>query len=452
MARIGLRGRAGMTIKASSGLEELGHAGRMSTVFFYEAAPGDRLTLLDSAYLFNVATYAPAVDIKYIYTYAYQPDESWTSYNGDLSGDTYTRGPYVFSERVYFRVCLKRADGADFGAGDDMGSILGFDSALRRGRVAPGWIDSEAEAVAGRVRAAMEEGSKVFGLLADTHMTVNGTWDDTADALRRVSGRVAFDGIIHLGDLTDGMVTAEATRAYAGRMIDDLRGMGAPLYVAVGNHDTNYFGGNAEPFSEDELCSVYLGHSDAYTARAPGKPYYYADIGGLRLIVLDSYDREDEIRYGFSDGCAEWLEAVLASTPHDIPMLVLSHITPLAPLQFWASSIRNGDRVFGLIEGHSRVHGNVLGYINGHNHADQVYSGASFPIVSVGCAKLEYFEGKKPAGSTAPARKPGDRTQELWDVLVVSPGGRLDFIRYGAGSDRRVCAGARPTVAGQKGV
>ena len=36
----------------------------------------------------------------------------------------------------------------------------------------------------------------------------------------------------------------------------------------------------------------------------------------------------------------------------------------------------------------------VLGWIHGYNHADQIYRKRMFPIVSLGCAKVEDFKHK----------------------------------------------------------
>ena len=104
--------RAGMTIRGSTGLEDLNVPDRMSTVFFYDASPGDGLNLLDKSYLYNVATYSREVDVKYVYTYCYQPDQSWAKYNRDLNGGTYRQNNYVFTSDCLFRVCIKRCDGA----------------------------------------------------------------------------------------------------------------------------------------------------------------------------------------------------------------------------------------------------------------------------------------------------------------------------------------------------
>ncbi len=72
----------------------------------------------------------------------------------------------------------------------------------------PEWIKKEAEAVIRRVRKELP----CFILLADSHFAFNGTWDDTAAALRALSSMLPIKGIIHLGDLTDGMLPAEKTR------------------------------------------------------------------------------------------------------------------------------------------------------------------------------------------------------------------------------------------------
>ena len=66
-------------------------------------------------------------------------------------------------------------------------------------------------------------------------------------------------------------------------------------------------------------------------------------------------------------------------------------------------------------------------------------SDLSFPVISIGCAKIEDEQVKKAAGSTTYHRKLNDVTQELWDVLVVNAKtGKLDFVRFGAGEDRKI--------------
>jgi hypothetical protein len=434
-----------MTIRASTGLEALGEPGRMSTVFFNAASRGDALRLLDDRYLFNVATYAPEIDTKYIYTYAYQPDESWTRYRGDLTGESYRRGEYLFSGPCYFRVCLKRADGGGLTDAEAarIGSVLEFRPAVGPRPCGPPekpFIALESERAARRVRERAAGDSLAFALLSDSHIVVNGCWDDTLASLRALHGMVGFDGIIHLGDITDGMVTAEATRRYAGEAVSGLLSLGAPLYITIGNHDANYFAGNPEPFSVDEQCALYLAHSDGYTSREPGCPWYYRDFPehGLRFVFLHSFDPGEAVRYGFSDGCLRWLRDTLGSMPRGFRAMAFSHLTPLVELQCWTDRIRGGDELAAILEGcAARPGGGLAAFVNGHSHVDQVYSGLSFPIVSIGCSKPECFSEHKPAGSFTPPRRLGEASQELWDVMLVTPSaGRIDFVRYGAGFDR----------------
>ncbi|MBR3397518.1 MAG: hypothetical protein IKG70_06720, partial [Lachnospiraceae bacterium] len=59
----------------------------------------------------------------------------------------------------------------------------------------------------------------------------------------------------------------------------------------------------------------------------------------------------------------------------------------------------------------------------------------SFPIVGIASNKPEDFLDRKPGGTTTPARKQGDVTQECFDVLLVKKD-KVYFLRYGAGEDR----------------
>lgn len=114
MKRMFLEVKAGITIFASTGMNGNGYADRMSTLHFYKASKGSKIRLLNLDYYFNVATYSLDFDDKYIYTYSYQQEQNWTTYNNDLSGDTYRQEDYIFHNDIYFRICLKRVDGMTF--------------------------------------------------------------------------------------------------------------------------------------------------------------------------------------------------------------------------------------------------------------------------------------------------------------------------------------------------
>ncbi len=474
----------GYRVNPESGIAERWE-GRACTLHFYLAEPGDTLHLLDSRYVYAVSTYLPVQDLKYIYSYDYQPEESWTEYRHDFSEESFFQGEYLFEEKVYFRIILKETcrttaccqDGPnEFGQ-----SSFGLEGILRwqtgerlplagqsdiQGRLTDpvaGNRENEAQQEKRRraevshtvetVREKQGEDSLNFILLTDNHYTVNGTWAQTADNLHmtvdslRKCG-IQPDGFLHLGDATDGMVPAEVTRDYVSAMQADIRSLEIPLYYTIGNHDCNYFRNNPECFSQEEIRRLYLPERE--------KLYYHQDVPEhhLRMIFLESFDPAEKIRYGFHEEELDWLEDLLEKTDSRWYVLVFSHVPPTPRLHYWSREIRGSRRLLRILRqfqnrendagicgdiSRDRPLGHLLGYIHGHNHADQTDYEEGFPIISIGCSKCEYFEDKKPEGAVAYRRDPGEISQDLWDIMTVSvSSGSLDFTRFGAGEDRHI--------------
>ena len=202
------------------------------------------------------------------------------------------------------------------------------------------------------------------------------------------------------------------------------------------------------------------------------KTYYYQDFAGnhLRMIFLDSFNPNEKVRYGFHEEELDWLEDVLRQTPLEWYVLVLSHVPPTPRLHYWSKEIRGSDRLLQILRNFQRrskkgavgtvcesgeealSYGKLLGFIHGHNHADQIDYEEGFPIISIGCNKCEYFEDKKPAGAIAYQRAMGTISQDLWDVLVISTENEtMDFVRFGAGEDRHISLKElENTVAGEE--
>ncbi len=282
----------------------------------------------------------------------------------------------------------------------------------------PDWISAEAESVAGRVK----KGLPSWILLADSHFTYNGTWDDTVAAMKALSERIPLSGIIHLGDLTDGLLPESETKKITARVIGDMDGINPNVYIVPGNHDYNYFRGNPEIFY-------------------PDRPQYYVDIPDqkLRFIFIDSFDPKESLRYGFTDYCIHWLESVLRSMLEGYIAVIFSHLTPLVRLQAWTDNIRNREKLIAVMDSHAE---RILAFVNGHNHCDQLFNdlhNGQFPIISMNCAKCEYFTEHKPDGAIVPQRRLGERTQESFDIMQVDSEKReIYFTRFGAGQDRIV--------------
>ncbi len=229
-------------------------------------------------------------------------------------------------------------------------------------------------------------------------------------------------------------------------------------------------GAGTAPFiGSEEYTSDKLYHRNRYANPVIGhgmkctssdKLYYYQDFAAehLRMIFLDSFDPNESVRYGFHEEELDWLEDLLAQTPLDWYVLVFSHVPPTPRLHYWSKEIRGSSRLIRILRDfqkrsgadairekacgngkHPKAGGKLLGFIHGHNHADQIDYEEGFPIIAIGCNKCEYFEDKKPEGAVTYKRALGTVSQDLWDVLVISTeNGTMDFVRFGAGEDRHV--------------
>jgi len=434
MKEIKLQVKAGTTIYASTGRNGRNQPDRMSSELFYLAEKGSNLQLLDKKYLFNVATYTMDFDPKYLNTYAYEPEQSWTTYAGDLSGDTYRQTDYIFTDKKYFRVCLKRIDGDAFSIEEEenINQILRYMSTVEKTEEPSFVFSAEIQNTVKKIQNLRTSESIVFAVLTDTHYTINGTWRDTAANLLAVHQKARFDSVIHLGDLTDGLLSKEVLKTYTERIYTDLRKLQIPIRIALGNHDANYFAGNKEVLSLQEQAELYL-------RRATKQTYYYTDDekASVRSVFLSSYDNGEPFRYGFDLGQISWLKRILAATSPDCHILIFSHDAPLARLDYWSEEIRNGELLMSVLEEHQKKYKNIFAYVHGHTHADYIYTERRVPILSIGCAKCEDMQEKKPEGAKTELREMGTVSQDLWDILLIKPKERiLHLVRFGAGKDR----------------
>lgn len=436
-----------------------------ATFRVYRALPGDTLRLCDSDYEYAVALYAAQVDEKYIYTYDYEPEENWTTYCGNLSEGQYKQTDTVFENGIYFRVMLRKREGAGKEAleGAELGDILKWQQCpfLHENEA----LQADDNAAAGEelflqelvetedsVQKIQRKEALTLFLLSDSHYTVGGTWETTIGNIRRVNRRIKADGCIHLGDATDGLGSAECNGEIVKAMQRDFEEIKLPLYYVIGNHDWNYFRNNPDRLNRTQMYDLYLrnhlGKLDANVEKreaGEAKLWYHIDdsMHSLRMIFLDSFDASEKVRYGFSGKELDWLEGLLEQTPENWYTIVFSHVPPVPRLHYWSDEIRGSIRLTAMLRRYQRRSGNrLMGFIHGHNHADQIDLREGFPIISIGCAKCEYFEDKKPEGSYTYYREWNTVSQELWDVLVINTREeRLDFIRFGAGENRTVYCG-----------
>jgi len=415
---------------------------------------GSKIVLKDRTYCYTYDYYSLERPGIYLYTYAYEEKERWCTYLEGYSAKIWLETDTVFDEKNmpaggegYICIRVKKREAEEkmpkkwpsvvevMGGMDESAMLLKRERAfLNRADV-----QEEISETICSIEEKRTEDCLVFTLLSDTHYVRNGNWETCAATVEAVNAKVRPDGVIHLGDFTDGMLEKEICREYSHRVLNRIAGWGVPFYMVIGNHDANYFRNNPDKLSEQEQYDYYLkGIVDGNVAKR--QLWYDVDFPRqkLRLLFLHSYDNEQELRYGFPQEELDWVEERLRELPGEYQVILFSHEAPLARLDYWASEIRNGEKLTELLDQWNREHDSrILAFVHGHTHADYIYRARTFPIVSVGCSKLEYFEDKKPEGAVRPVRIEGEVSQELWDTMIVNTKRRkVDFVRFGAGIDR----------------
>lgn len=432
-----IKGKTGIRLSLYTGMLERGFDDRWSSEYFYHAYAGDYVEFVDELshdYELMVAEYSLDVDENLIYTYCYQPEENWTTYKHNMTPASYTSEPYYLSEECYIRVNIRRRG---------EGSLELCDVPCRLVSERPEATVTVQEYFRDEIEDTVAKLNDMTGrkylIIADSHYVINGTWDHTIANIREVVSRVSLDGIIHLGDFTDGLVSGEVNRTYVDIVYKDLNSLGLPVYVTLGNHDSNYFHNNPDTFTPEEQNSIFL----SGISEATDKLYYYRDDSGMkvRMIFLHSHDFREQNRYGYSDDELQWFRDVLSGVPTDYKVMVFSHVPPLAKYHFWSDVMRNGEEMMEAAVEFNLLRGNqdVIAWIHGHNHGDAVWNERGIPVISLGCNKCEYFEDKKPEGTKTYPRKLNSISEDLWDIMNIDMNeNRLTFVRFGAGEDREI--------------
>ena len=400
---------------------------------------GSKISLKDPfGYEYRLFIYKDEVDPDLMYTYAYSRESNWTIFDREVTQGSWTSKPADIERDCFMRLTVRKKDRTKIpgnypGPAGHIYSISPADVA--ESVTVPGFIQEEARRAAARLRSVRKPGDTVLFLLADTHYSTNGNWTDTAASVKLAARSCYPDAIIHLGDLTDGLLPRELTKQFAGRMIRDMKRAGQSVYCCIGNHDTNYFKGNPDVFSPKECAAFYTPY---------GKADYCIDLPArkTRLIFLDSFDpsgKDQNRRYGFSLKTVIKAARMLKGTPEGHSAVIFSHSPVLGWMHYWSDRIKNESRLLRALERQMRRGHKALCIVHGHNHGDQIAMSDHLPIVSIGCTKLEAVNDKKPGGTVTPDRRPGDASQELWDIMRISEdGSEIDFIRFGAGSDRHL--------------
>lgn len=399
-----------------------------------ELGAGSVIAPLAAGVAVRVWCYVGEFDESLAREYSYDAESNWTTLRPSLGTANWLESPaesWTAPCDCFVRVTA-RISGSSPTVLGEVADIRAVES--EEPGLAP-WFRDEADRVCQRVESLREPGDLVLIALSDIHYSTGCIWPETARNVRAVAERIHPDAIVQLGDVSDGIAPVRVTRSFVGRVLGDLRRCGVPVYGCVGNHDANYFKGNAERLSTAQCAQLYIGRDE---------PWYYEDFpaASTRCVFLQSFEPERKERYGYTSDEVRWLRKALYGTPQGYKVLVFSHLPLYAEIHHWSDTLLNEDRMVRLFGQFNKRRGYALkGFVHGHSHVDQTYWKQTFPDIAIGCAKFEDFEEFKPEGSVTPARKKDDASQDLWDVLILKgDGSRLEFVRFGAGEDRSVIA------------
>lgn len=222
--------------------------------------------------------------------------------------------------------------------------------------------------------------------LSDPH--VGADWG--ADPVARLRAAVAAvaelpdrpDAVLVSGDLTDDAGLAEYELAR-----EELAPLGAPVFVLPGNHDAR----------------APLRRAFELTGAAEDRVDYAADLGPLRLVVVDS-TLPDRVEGGFDAAALAWLDAELAAAPAQ-PTLLATHHPPLATgIAAWDGiNVSAADRE--ALAAVVRRHPQVLAIVGGHLHSPMAAALGGHPVLA---APSVYLPTAPQFGLDAvPTSKPG---------------------------------------------
>ncbi|HEX4011584.1 MAG TPA: phosphodiesterase [Solirubrobacteraceae bacterium] len=201
--------------------------------------------------------------------------------------------------------------------------------------------------------------------ITDPHLGADWGFDDPGAGLRRTVAEVArlpngADAVVVTGDLADDGASVQYERLSAA-----LEPLGLPVYVLPGNHDRR------------DAMRAHFG--------LPGEdadPIQYAvDLGGLRLIALDT-TRPGEDAGSLDDDRLSWLEDALAAAPQQ-PALIAMHHPPMATgIAAW-DAIGLPDRDRRALEAVVARHRQVLALCAGHVHQAMTAKIARRPAMTI---------------------------------------------------------------------
>ncbi len=204
-----------------------------------------------------------------------------------------------------------------------------------------------------------------LGVIADLHHDVMHDGSERLDVFLEAMSSIRPDAIVQLGDFA-------YPQSKNREVIERFNAGHQKSFHVIGNHDTDAGSTTGE-------CIEMWGMPDRY---------YVADVGGIRLVVLDGNDAGSPGHKGgypayIGSEQSEWLKTQLEAV--DGPIIVACHQPLAGP---WA--IDNAEEIQDLL---AAAADKVILVINGHSHIDHVLRVGNVTHLHVNSASYQWVGG-----------------------------------------------------------
>lgn len=318
------------------------------------------------------------------------------------------------------------------------------------------YFQTELNTTVASVRAAQSEPCLTFAVVTDVHYNSNDkiVFPHTIQNIKAFSKQVRLDGILCLGDMTDGNKTQSTTIGLLNEIMPPMRNIGLPVFFTAGNHDCNAYGSSSNVFSTAQAYQYYYTHgaNDVFFDEDSWGVNFYKDYDQykIRLISLDAAntDSGSTPHYKYPASTVTWfVNTALATVPTGYAVLMETHLSPIKAHNWNNTGASNATNVINAINTWVG-NGNALISFIGHSHADFSFT-SPYLEIAINSNLAERTEDRVidpsidttsfPAGTITKlwAREIGTVTEDCWDVAVIKPKSKvINMIRFGAGEDR----------------
>ena len=302
------------------------------------------------------------------------------------------------------------------------------------------------DALLNKVTEDRDENTITVTIITDTHFRYQGANiycnNDLQGMISQIiSKNLNADFIVHMGDVIQGYEETKAKNHNSLAKYWEKQSYGSvPVMYCIAHHEM--FGAGEEaaymndptantPSNCIGVCSFSNMWKDA--TFSSDRTNWYLDYENIRFIGLNSVENTV---YGFRTYDVAFLHNALQNT--DKKIIVFAHVPVI-----YQKTVVNKDDVISELNAYVTSGGEVIAYIHGHTHIDNIIEASSdvkFPLVSVCCAlpsKATIPEQSYYSGATVPDRTLGTYSEYCFDVANIHMDtGVIKFFRFGAGSDR----------------